>query len=166
MITLHIGPRDNWPESINKIVSNYNLADVWRCENATKPLTMLEAKNIQRFASTSPVAKQKVIILEGLEQYRVDVLNTFLKLFEEPPNYLEIELFSENEHILPTIKSRVQRLKYLADFANIKEEDVWQRAFSDYKKKPIERTESLLYLSALSHSQVNQEKLLESYLKK
>lgn len=56
----------------------------------------------------------RVIIIDGVESMNVNAANALLKNLEEPPHHSLIILISHNQaSLLPTIRSRVQTIKFL-----------------------------------------------------
>ena len=75
--------------------------------------------------------KRKVFIISEADQMRTEAANALLKLLEEPPDNLMLILVTANiHHILPTIKSRCQILR----FSPLPEADI-QRIAQTYLPK-------------------------------
>jgi len=72
-----------------------------------------DIRGLQRIANLPPYeGKYKVFITDDAEYLSTEAANSLLKILEEPPqNVVWLLLVSEEEHLLPTIISRCQRLE-------------------------------------------------------
>jgi len=72
-----------------------------------------DIRGLQRIASLPPYeGKCKVFIIDDAEYLSTEAANSLLKVLEEPPrNVVWLLLVAEEEHVLPTIISRCQRLE-------------------------------------------------------
>jgi hypothetical protein len=72
------------------------------------PLTVDDVRDvIIRFAQNTSFGKQKIIIIEKIEEASTSALNALLKIIEEPPqNTYFYLIYSNIESVLPTIRSR------------------------------------------------------------
>ena len=72
-----------------------------------------DIRGLQRLANLPPYeGKCKVFIIEDAEYLSTEAANSLLKILEEPPpRVVWLLLAAEEEHILPTIISRCQRLE-------------------------------------------------------
>ncbi|MBI4298362.1 MAG: DNA polymerase III subunit delta' [Chloroflexi bacterium] len=73
-----------------------------------------QVREIQRVASLKPFeGKNRVFIFDGAERLSEEAANCLLKTLEEPPDHvLLILLTSREESLLPTLKSRCQRIEF------------------------------------------------------
>ena len=72
-----------------------------------------DIRGLQRIANLPPYeGKYKVFIIDDAEYLSTEAANSLLKILEEPPqSVVWFLLVSEEEHLLPTIISRCQRLE-------------------------------------------------------
>jgi DNA polymerase-3 subunit delta' len=72
-----------------------------------------DIRGLQRMANLPPYeGKYKVFIIDDAEYLSTEAANSLLKILEEPPqSVVWLLLVSEEEHLLPTIISRCQRLE-------------------------------------------------------
>jgi DNA polymerase-3 subunit delta' len=72
-----------------------------------------DIRGLQRLANLPPYeGKCKVFIIDGAEYLSTEAANSLLKILEEPPQRVVwLLLAAEEEHLLPTIISRCQRLE-------------------------------------------------------
>lgn len=72
-----------------------------------------DIRGLQRLANLPPYeGKCKVFIIEEAEYLSTEAANSLLKILEEPPpGVVWLLLAAEEEHLLPTITSRCQRLE-------------------------------------------------------
>jgi len=72
-----------------------------------------DIRGLQRIANLPPYeGKYKVFIIDGAEYLSTEAANSLLKILEEPPqSVVWLLLVAEEEHLLPTIISRCQRLE-------------------------------------------------------
>jgi len=72
-----------------------------------------DIRGLQHSASLPPYeGKYKVFIIDGAEYLSTEASNSLLKILEEPPQRVVwLLLAAEEEHLLPTIISRCQRLE-------------------------------------------------------
>ena len=72
-----------------------------------------DSRGLQHLASLPPYeGKYKVFIIDGAEYLSTEAANSLLKILEEPPQRVVwLLLAAEEEHLLPTIISRCQRLE-------------------------------------------------------
>lgn len=83
-------------------------------EEDSRNIKIEQVKEIIRQSAFAPVlSKYKVCIVDGADKMTVDAANSFLKLLEEPPQGWVIILIATAENaLLPTILSRVVRLRF------------------------------------------------------
>lgn len=83
-------------------------------EEDSRNIKIEQVKEIIRQSAFAPVlAANKVCIVDGADRMTVDAANSFLKLLEEPPHSWVIILIAASENaLLPTILSRVVRLRF------------------------------------------------------
>lgn len=68
---------------------------------------------IEEIATFPFESKRKIFVIDDSHLMNLTSKNTLLKTLEEPPKYVNIILISSNpDSLLPTITSRVQRLKF------------------------------------------------------
>jgi DNA polymerase-3 subunit gamma/tau len=66
---------------------------------------------IERAAYKPAVGRYKVFMIDEAHQLTKDAFNALLKTLEEPPGQMRLLLTSADpEHLLPTVRSRCQRL--------------------------------------------------------
>jgi DNA polymerase-3 subunit delta' len=72
-----------------------------------------DIRSLQRLANLPPYeGKYKVFIIDDAEYLSTEAANSLLKILEEPPpRVVWLLLAAEEEHVLPTIISRCQRLE-------------------------------------------------------
>ena len=72
-----------------------------------------DIRGLQRIANLPPYeGKYKVFIIDDAEYLSTEAANSLLKILEEPPqSVVWLLLVAEEEHLLPTIISRCQRLE-------------------------------------------------------
>jgi DNA polymerase-3 subunit delta' len=72
-----------------------------------------DIRGLQRLANLPPYeGKYKVFIIDDAEYLSTEAANSLLKILEEPPQRVVwLLLAAEEEHLLPTIISRCQRLE-------------------------------------------------------
>ncbi|MSQ40228.1 MAG: DNA polymerase III subunit delta' [Dehalococcoidia bacterium] len=80
---------------------------------ATKEISIDQVREIQRAASLKPFEGScRVFIVEGAERLSAHATNALLKTLEEPPpQVLLLLLATDEEALLPTLRSRCQRLE-------------------------------------------------------
>lgn len=80
----------------------------------SKNIKIEQIKDLIRQAAFGPVlSKNKVCIVDKADKMTVDAANSFLKLLEEPPEgWIIILLANSDNFILPTILSRVIKIKF------------------------------------------------------
>lgn len=83
-------------------------------EEDSRNIKIEQVKEIIRQSAFAPVlSKYKVCIVDGADKMTADASNSFLKLLEEPPQGWVIILIATAENaLLPTILSRVVRLRF------------------------------------------------------
>lgn len=90
-----------------------------------------QIRNASRWSRLSTQSLNKVIIIENVENMLDSSRNSLLKILEEPPPHVHIILISTKPaNIIPTIRSRVRRYKFLT---RNKEEtkEILQRIFQE-----------------------------------
>lgn len=77
-------------------------------------ITIDQVRQIHKFLGKTPgEAPMHVIIIDGVEMMNVNAANAVLKNLEEPPPHTLFILISHNQSgLLPTIRSRVQLVKF------------------------------------------------------
>ncbi len=71
-------------------------------------LAVKEAREIISQISQQPFGTKRVLVVENADQMSEIIQNTFLKLLEEPPDFLAVVLLGENlDSFLPTVRSRL-----------------------------------------------------------
>jgi DNA polymerase-3 subunit delta' len=108
----------NDEEQIDKLKALYatkrqNLYFKMRMDKATGILTAQVQDIIEKSIFKPFGGKKRVIIISQADELREDAANKFLKILEEPPEYLLFILVSSRpEKILPTILSRCQPVRF------------------------------------------------------
>lgn len=83
-------------------------------EEAGKDIKIEQVKEMAKQAAFAPVlSEHKVCIIDDAGQITVEAANSLLKLLEEPPpGWLFILITQQAERLLPTVLSRVVRLRF------------------------------------------------------
>ena len=83
-------------------------------EEAGKDIKIEQVKEMAKQAAFAPVlSKHKVCIIDDAGQMTAEAANSLLKLLEEPPpGWLFILITQQAERLLPTVLSRVVRLRF------------------------------------------------------
>ncbi|WP_456396909.1 AAA family ATPase [Desulfurobacterium sp.] len=79
-----------------------------------KPPTINEIRDSASWLFKKPqYSSKKVLIIDNGETMRMEAANALLKTLEEPPPYATIILITSNEnHLLPTIRSRCKTFRF------------------------------------------------------
>jgi DNA polymerase-3 subunit delta' len=109
-------------ERIWRLVLRGEHPDVVEVDPATTQIVKDDADRLVREAHASPIeGERKVVMLLGADRLNDVAANRLLKTIEEPPPRTHVVLVAERaERLLPTIRSRCQRV----DFAYLAESDV------------------------------------------
>lgn len=83
-------------------------------EEGSKNIKIEQIKDVLQQAAFAPVlGTHKLCIIDGADKMTVEAANSFLKLLEEPPaGWMIILLASAENKLLPTILSRVIKVKF------------------------------------------------------
>lgn len=83
-------------------------------EEAGKDIKIEQVKEMAKQAAFAPVlSEHKVCIIDDAGQMTAEAANSLLKLLEEPPpGWLFILITQQAERLLPTVQSRVVRLRF------------------------------------------------------
>jgi hypothetical protein len=162
-------PLQVWGDISAALAATYHKADFMSLIEAIP--TIAEVRKVQHFASQTPAAGRKVVVLGFADQFRAETSNSLLKLLEEPPEYLSILLLSESGRLLPTVRSRVREVvSGLIEGEVLPSEKThfqrWQELLSSYRVEGVKDcrdAKRLLYLQPLNHATVNQDEVLEAY---
>lgn len=97
-------------------VDNHNHPDIHLLEANDAALKIAQIRSLQQDLSLRPLeGNHKVCLIDGAEHFTNGAANALLKTLEEPqPGTLIILLTSQPERLLPTIRSRCQRLPFSA----------------------------------------------------
>lgn len=97
-------------------VDNHNHPDMHLLEADGAALKIAQIRSLQQELSLRPLeGNYKVCLIDGAEHFTNGAANALLKTLEEPqPGTLIILLTSQPERLLPTIRSRCQRLPFSA----------------------------------------------------
>ncbi len=78
-------------------------------------ISIMQAREIQRFLSFKPYfGKGRAVVVDGIERMSEHAGHALLKTLEEPPAHTALILLSpQASAIMPTILSRVQKVKFL-----------------------------------------------------
>jgi DNA polymerase-3 subunit delta' len=97
-------------------VDNCNHPDIHLVEAEETALKIDQIRALQQDLSLRPLeGKHKICLIDGAEQLTNGAANALLKTLEEPqPGTLIILLTDQPERLLPTIRSRCQRLPFSA----------------------------------------------------
>lgn len=93
-------------------------------EEAGKDIKIEQVKEMAKQAAFAPVlSEHKVCIIDDAGQMTAEAANSLLKLLEEPPQgWLFILITQQAERLLPTVLSRVIRLRFEApDIASVQQ---------------------------------------------
>lgn len=90
-----------------------DLIHVWP-QGSSHTIQIEQVKQLVKDAAFSPIISHyKVCIIHEAERFRIEAANAILKLLEEPPEYWLFILVSDQpELLLPTILSRVIKIKF------------------------------------------------------
>ncbi len=114
------------PENVGKTTFALELAGILGADSimdlavfdSEEGLKIETAREIQNRLSLTPVGILKVAVITHAENMTVEAANCLLKTLEEPPGRSLLILVTSNFHaLLPTVRSRVQRINFglLAD---------------------------------------------------
>lgn len=80
-------------------------------------LKIADLRGLIRWLNLKPLSDGiKLVVIKNADQIAAEASNTLLKTLEEPPSYAKIILTTLDEQkILPTIHSRCQKIRILAD---------------------------------------------------
>ena len=83
-------------------------------EKKTKMISVRQARELIGNIQVHPFrAKKRIVIIDPAEAMRVETANALLKTFEEPPSSTMFVLICDfADQLLPTIRSRVQRIRF------------------------------------------------------
>jgi hypothetical protein len=166
--------RAYWASFEAYIQKHVHAADFWSAGLQEKPVTMAEIQALQHFAGHTPVGESKVALVGSADQMRPEAANALLKLLEEPPHYLSIVVLTESEYLLPTVRSRVQRIHpdILAELGAESQEatsfEQWQAVLHRYNcqyEADREQAREILMYQRLLHSTIQQPVVLEGFSK-
>ena len=158
---LFTGPAGTGKTSLARILANIIDSDVVEIDAASNN-GVDNIRNIRekcRFRSMS--AEKKLYIIDEVHMLSKGAFNAFLKILEEPPEYVIFILCTtEPDKILPTIISRCQRF----DFRRIEKQKIVDRLRTIAQKENIFITDNgLNYIAHLAKGQMrNGISLLES----
>ena len=95
-------------------VDNHNHPDIHLLEANDAALKIAQIRTLQQDLSLRPLeGNYKVCLIDGAEHFTNGAANALLKTLEEPqPGTLIILLTNQPERLLPTIRSRCQRLPF------------------------------------------------------
>jgi hypothetical protein len=160
--------RGQWSKVTSELGTLVHAADLWQSQKEEKAPLITDIKSLRLFASQSPVGGAKVAVLGFADLFSKEVANALLKLLEEPPPCLYIVLLSERKYLLPTIGSRVQPVYLQEEFAILEARDTaWdalKRVYDPAMAQDRQTLQSLLYLSALCHTTIKVETILDPYI--
>jgi len=84
-------------------------------EPENKQIKIEQARQLLDFLSLQSVSKVRAIIIDGIELMNVQSSNSLLKILEEPPqNTFFFLITPSSEHVLSTIRSRSQIVRFPA----------------------------------------------------
>ena len=97
-----------------KAINSGNHPDVIKITAEKNVLKIEQMRDVKSTAHLKPmVGRKRVFIVLEAEKMNVEASNSLLKILEEPPPFSQIILVTQNPHlILPTIKSRCQKLYF------------------------------------------------------
>ena len=95
-------------------VDHHNHPDIHLLEADGTTLKIDQIRTLQRELSLHPLeGKYKICLIDGAEHFTTGAANALLKTLEEPqPGTLIILLTTQPEKLLPTVRSRCQRLPF------------------------------------------------------
>ena len=95
-----------------------------------KEITINEVRKINRFLSLSSNSdKWRIVLVDSACEMNRNAANSILKILEEPPKKTLIFLLNHNGRLLPTIRSRCQKIS----LNNLKQEDIKNIIFENYQ---------------------------------
>ena len=118
---LHIGDNiltnneSSYDKKTYNLFKNNTHPDAFIIENYEETIIPIETtRSLKKFLnSTSGISKNKVVIVDTIDQMSLNSLNMLLKSLEEPPNGTFIFLISHNSsNIIKTIESRVFKFHF------------------------------------------------------
>lgn len=84
-------------------------------EPENKQIKIEQARRLLDFLSLQSVSKVRTIIIDGIELMNVQSSNSLLKILEEPPqNTFFFLITPSSEHVLSTVRSRTQIVRFPA----------------------------------------------------
>lgn len=155
-------PETQWRALWQEQVQGVHLSDQWTTEDWQIPLSMKEVRALHAFVATQPFGERKVVLLPQADQFTREVANALLKLIEEPPAYLTILLCGETDHLLATIRSRVQIQKLSGEQGtqtSAQQVRTWYQKLSPSNPS----TQALLYYGPLLHGTIQTDLIIEGY---
>ncbi|MCK5825737.1 MAG: DNA polymerase III subunit delta' [Desulfuromusa sp.] len=95
-------------------VASHNHPDIHLLEANSEALKIAQIRSLQQELSLRPLeGKYKVCLIDGAENFTAGAANALLKTLEEPRSgTLIVLLTNQPEKLLPTIRSRCQRLPF------------------------------------------------------
>lgn len=163
--TLVLSAPSTWPHLMAELFSAVHAADRWQSDSE-KPLTIVQVRELHRFAEQTPVGAQKVAIVFLADQLKAETANALLKLLEEPPAYLRVVLLAESKRLLPTVLSRVRLLNLHQPKDGDTDLQQWQQLLASFTlsdQHEQQQARELLYLLPLMHSTVQQTAVREAF---
>lgn len=89
----------------------------------------------QRLTETPSISSSQVLIINPADVMNINASNAFLKTLEEPPGAARIILLSDYYGaIMPTIKSRCQRLNLVSPSVNATQKWLAQQGFNNHEQ--------------------------------
>ena len=101
-----------------RTIENRENADVvtisYDPEKKTKMISVRQARELIASIQVHPFrAKKRIVIIDPADAMRIETANALLKTFEEPPSSTMFVLICDfADQLLPTIRSRVQRIRF------------------------------------------------------
>lgn len=163
--TLIIGSEGDWLAMAELYRQSVHASDWWE-NDREKPLTVREVRDLHYFAGHTPVGDTKVVCIFQADLLKAEAANALLKILEEPPTYLKLVLFSESQHLLPTLLSRLRVISLQKTALSESEFSKWQIALEKFNladPHDRERVSKLLYLLPLMHSGIQQNMVREAF---
>jgi hypothetical protein len=161
--TAIIAASSQWNSVELEVRAQVHAADFWK--PAGPMITMAEVRDLQVFASMSPVGSWKVACIPSADSLKIEVANALLKLIEEPPGYLCMLLCAVTPNLLPTVRSRVRAIERV-EGDGAQDSHAWKKALKSYSPELAAQRKvlaHLLYWYPLVHQSVKTDTVLDPF---
>lgn len=139
-------------------------------EGKSKQILIGQIREVnQRLTETPSISDNQVLVINPIDVMNLNASNAFLKTLEEPPGQARIILISDYYgSVMPTIKSRCQRLNLAAPDMDSTQNWLAQQGFTNPQDNQLAISQHkgapLAALNFLSHSGIEEYKLWEKSL--